>query len=201
MRGTTRAQGGSRRTAPTGADAPARRAGFAGGPVPALLAALAALALGFPDALPAWGGAESRESVAAQAPDGVAGQDPAEAIMIAAGGWVLERLPPGSSRLDPHRSGAGKDAPRIGRVARALGAELATLDETRQCTDAVDRSTCQLAVARLLAIGAPAIDGDQAVVKVYAWYRSGSAGARVAEKTWQLRLHRLEGGWVVASGG
>lgn len=193
MRGTTRARGGRRRIEPTVAGARARRVGSAGGPAPVLLAALAALALGFPAALPAWGGAESRESVA--------GQDPAEAIMIAAGGWVLERLPPGSSRLDPHRSGAGKDAPRIGRVAAALGAELAPLDETRQCTDAVDPSTCQLAVARLLAIGAPAIDGDQAVVKVYAWYRSGSAGAPVAEKTWQLRLHRIEDGWVVVSGG
>lgn len=199
MRGTTRAQGRRRRIEPTGAGAPARRAGSAGGRAPVLLAALAAVALGFPDALPAWGGAES--GVAAQDPEGVAGQDPAEAIMIAVGGWVLERLPPGSSRLDPHRSGAGKDAPRIGRVATALGAELATLDETRQCTDALDRSTCQLAVTRLLAIGAPAIDGDEAVVKVYAWYRSGSAGAPVAEKTWQLRLHRIEGGWVVVSGG
>lgn len=128
-------------------------------------------------------------------------QDPGEAIMVAAGQWALDRLPPGDTRLDPHRSGAGKDADRVQRVARSLGASLAPLDDTRQCADSIDPSTCQLSAARVLAITAPRIDGDRAQVKVYAWYRSDSAREPVAQRSWDLQLRRNGQSWRVVSGG
>lgn len=128
-------------------------------------------------------------------------RDPTEAVMVAAGRWVLERLPSGAAGLDPHRSGAGKDGARVKRVAAALGMELTTLDQAKQCRDVLEPSTCQLGAARLLAIGAPRIQGDAAEVKIYAWYRSDSEEAPVAEKTWDLSLRRSGGGWVVTSGG
>lgn len=128
-------------------------------------------------------------------------QDPDEAIMVTAGQWALDRLPPGDTRLDPHRSGAGKDAARVRRVAQSLGATLAPLDDTRQCANAIDPSTCQLSAARVLAITAPRIDGDRAQVKVYAWYRSDSAREPVAQRSWDLQLRRNGQSWRVVSGG
>lgn len=126
-------------------------------------------------------------------------QDAEEAVMVAAGAWALDRLPAGQTRLDPHRSGAGKDAARVRRVAQALGAGLGTLDESRQCTDTMDPATCKLSVDRLLAISAPRVDGDEARVKVYAWYRSSSPP--VAQQSWDLVLRHSGGSWRVVSGG
>lgn len=134
-------------------------------------------------------------------PSPAASQDAGEAIMVAAGQWALERLPQGSTRLDPHRSGAGTDAARLQRVARALGATLATLDETRECADALDRSTCRLGAGRLLAITAPRIEGDEARVKVYAWSPSTSSREPVTQNTWELVLRRSGSVWRVVSGG
>lgn len=131
----------------------------------------------------------------------IGAQDPGEAVMVAAGRWVLERLPSGPAGIDPHRSGAGKDGARLQRVAVALGSELTPLDRAKACTDAIDPSTCQLSTARLLAIGAPRMQGDRAEVKVYAWYRTGSADAPVAEKSWNLTLQRMADGWRVVSEG
>jgi hypothetical protein len=143
------------------------------------------------------GGAWSttRASAAAVVP----AQDPAEAVMVAAGQWALERVPGGDTRLDPHRSGAGKDAARVSSVARSLGAGLGTLDELRQCTDPLDAASCRLGVDRLLAISAPKVDGDEARVKVYAWFRSSSPP--VAQRSWDLVLRRAGGSWRVVSGG
>ncbi len=126
-------------------------------------------------------------------------QDPAEAVMVAAGQWALEQLPAGETRLDPHRTGEGKDAARVNSVARSLGAGLGTLDELRQCTDTMNPASCRLGVDRLLAISAPRMDGDQARVKVYAWYRSSSPP--VAQRSWDLVLRQEGGSWRVVSGG
>lgn len=128
-------------------------------------------------------------------------QDPSEAVMVAAGRWALERLPSGPAAIDPHRSGAGKDGARLRRVAAALGTELTTLDRAKECMDVIDPSTCRLSTARLLAIGAPRVQGDRAEVKIYAWHRTASADAPVAEKSWNLTLRRSAGGWQVVSGG
>lgn len=128
-------------------------------------------------------------------------QDVEEAIMVAAGQWALERLPSGATSLDPHRSGAGKDAARVRRVARSLGATLSPLDDARQCANSIDPSTCTLSVERVLAISSPRIDGDRAQVKVYAWYRAESAREPVAQRSWNLQLHRSGGGWRVVPGG
>lgn len=127
-------------------------------------------------------------------------QDVEEAVMVAAGQWALDRLPSGVTRLDPHRSGAGKDGARVRRVARALGATLGTLDDTRQCTDSIDPSTCRLSVETLLAISAPRIEGYGAQVKVYAWYRSNSAREPVAQRSWEVQLRRSGQSWHVVSG-
>lgn len=146
----------------------------------------------------AWSGA----APAVDAVDAVAhavAQDSDEAVMVAAGEWVLDRIPSGRTQLDPHRSGAGKDGARVRRVAQALGARLGTLDEARQCTDTMNPATCQLGVDRLLAIAAPQVDGDEARVKVYAWYRSSSPP--VAQRSWTLVLRQSGGEWRVVSGG
>lgn len=131
----------------------------------------------------------------------LAAQDASADVMIAAGRWAIERLPSGSGGLDPHRSGAGKDGARVRQVAQALGLELTTLEEAKRCTDALAPSTCQLSANRLLAIGSPRIDGAQARVKVYAWHRSGSEQAPVAERSWELSLRQSADGWRVVSGG
>lgn len=127
--------------------------------------------------------------------------DVAEAVMVAAGQWALQQVPGGSPHLDPHRSGAGKDAARIQRVARALGADLTTLDRSRQCEDAMNPATCRLTVERLLTIAEPRIDGDRATVKVYAWYRSGSQSEPVAQRRWTVVVERDGSAWRVVSGG
>lgn len=127
-------------------------------------------------------------------------QDPEEAVMVAAAEWVLERVPGGEVRVDPHRSGAGKDRARVERVARTLGARLGTLDELRECTDVMDPSTCTLGVDRLLAIASPRIDDDEARVKVYAWYRADSPSEPVAQRSWELRLTREGPVWRVVAG-
>lgn len=131
----------------------------------------------------------------------VAAQDEAESAMAAAGTWALGQLPSGDTRLDPHRSGEGKDGPRVQRVARALGASLAPLNQVRECADRLDPSTCTLSVARLISVGAPRIDGDTARVKVYAWYRSSSPREPVAQRSWEVQLRRAGQGWQVVSGG
>lgn len=128
-------------------------------------------------------------------------QDAEEAVMVAAGEWVLAQVPGGAARLDPHRSGAGKDRARVERVARSLGTGLATLDEVRNCKDVMDASTCTLAVERLLAIASPQVEGDGARVKVYAWYRAGSTTEPVAQRSWELQLRRDGSSWRVVSAG
>lgn len=122
----------------------------------------------------------------------------AEAVMIAAGEWARDRVPAGALRLDPHRTGRSTDGAVASRVASALGAQEATLEATRQCTDAMDRSTCRLSAAALLVIGAPTIRGDEASVRVYAWYRQDDAGTPVAQASWDLTLRRTSSGWAVA---
>lgn len=134
------------------------------------------------------------------APAAAQGGD-AEAVMVAAGEWALQQVPGGQPHLDHHRSGAGQDAARVERVARALGARLTTLDEARQCDDTMNRATCRLNVERLLTIAEPRIDDDRAQVKVYAWYRSSSPTEPVAQRRWNLVLERNGSGWRVTSGG
>lgn len=130
-----------------------------------------------------------------------ASQDAGEAVMVAAGAWVLDRVPGGAGYLDPHRSGAGKDGSRLERVAGALGLGLATLDDVRECVDVMDPASCTLDVDRLLAMAAPQIHGDAARVKVYAWYRADTGGTPVVQRSWELRLARNDGVWQVVSGG
>lgn len=127
--------------------------------------------------------------------------NPQESAMLAAARWVVDRLPEGSLRLDPHRSGQGTDRATVERVARALGAGLATLEETRRCEDTLDRSTCTLACDVLLALAPPEIRGDRATVKVYAWYRSSSRRSPVEKGTWVVELRGGADGWRVVSGG
>lgn len=121
--------------------------------------------------------------------------------MVAVGEWVLERVPGSTGRLDPHRSGAGKDAARVERVARAMGVGLAPLDEVRSCSDVMDPATCVLSVDRVLAIASPVMGEGEARVKVYVWYRSGSGAEPVAQRRWDLRLTRSATGWTVVFGG
>lgn len=123
-----------------------------------------------------------------------------EAVMVAAGRWVIERLPPGKVCLDPHRSGQGTDEAVIERVGRALSAELRTLEETRECTDVMDPASCSLNADALMAIARPRIDGRSASVRVYTWHASGSIREPVAKRTWDLELRRESGGWTVVSG-
>lgn len=120
-----------------------------------------------------------------------------EAVMVAAGEWAKGRVPGGALRLDPHRTGRSTERAVAARVASALGAELGTLEATRTCRDVADPSTCQLASAALLAIGAPAIRGESATVRVYAWYRQDDPRAPVGKATWDVRLRRSGSGWTV----
>jgi hypothetical protein len=130
----------------------------------------------------------------------VAGQEEA-AVMIAAGRWAQERLPEGSLRLDPHRTGEGAGQALAEEVARALGAQLASLEETRVCGNPMDASTCRLESAALLAMTMPRIRRDEATIRVYAWHRTGSAREPVGRETWNLRLTRTAAGWVVSGEG
>jgi hypothetical protein len=120
-----------------------------------------------------------------------------EAAMVAAGQWARGRLPAGELRLDPHRTGRSTERALAGRIASALGAELGTLEQTRTCGNVTDPSTCRMSVPALLAIAPPAIRGDQATVRVYAWYAQDDPRAPVAKESWEVRLRRTGSGWVV----
>lgn len=124
----------------------------------------------------------------------------AEAVMVAAGQWAAGRVPSGDLALDPHRTGASTSTAVARRVAGALGARLATLEEVRPCTDPTNPGTCRLDVTALLAIGAPSVDGDRARVRVYAWYRQDSDREPVGQDSWTLDLRRTGDGWVVSGG-
>lgn len=135
---------------------------------------------------------------------GLAGSAPAAAqdeaaVMIAAARWAQERLPAGPLRLDPHRTGEGGGQALAEEVAAAVGARLASLEETRVCGNPMDASTCRLESAALLAMAMPRIQGDRASVRIYAWYRSDSAAEPVARESWTVELRRTGAGWVVAS--
>lgn len=127
-------------------------------------------------------------------------QEPAEQVMIAAGQWAKGQVPAGPLRLDPHRTGRSSDPAVARRVASALGADLGTMEETRQCTDVMDPSTCALASSALLAISAPGINGDEASCRVYAWYRQDDARNPVVKRSWDLTLRRTAQGWEVVQG-
>ena len=120
-----------------------------------------------------------------------------ETAMVTAGEWVRARLPAGAVRLDPHRTGRSTERAVATRVASALGAKLGTLEETRICSDAMDASTCRLESPVLLAIAAPAIRGDRAVVRVYAWFRQDDPRSPVAKESWEVGLRRTASGWAV----
>jgi hypothetical protein len=126
-----------------------------------------------------------------------AAQDEA-AVMIAAARWAQERLPSGSLRLDPHRTGEGVGQALAEQVARTVGAQLGTLEETRVCANPMDASTCRLEANALLALAMPSIKGDVATIRVYAWHRTDSSAQPVARETWNLRLTRTGAGWAVA---
>jgi hypothetical protein len=130
-----------------------------------------------------------------------AGAQEEAAVMIAAGRWAQERLPEGPLRLDPHRTGEGAGQALAEEVARALGAQLASLEETRICGNPMDASTCRLESAALLAMTMPRIRRDEATLRVYAWHRTGSAREPVGRETWNLRLTRTATGWVVSGEG
>lgn len=134
-------------------------------------------------------------------PGGVAAQaGDAESAMIAAGEWARARVPGGSLLLDPHRTGRSTERAVAARVASALGADLGTLEQARTCTDVTDPSTCGLSSAALLAIAPPAIRGDEATVRVYAWYRQDDPRAPVGKATWEVRLRRSGSSWAVVGG-
>jgi len=136
-------------------------------------------------------------AVGTAVPTAGAAQDDAEAVMVAAARWAQQRLPSGSLRIDPHRSGRAAEAAVL-RVANALGADVGTLEATRRCTDVMNPSTCSLDSVVLLAFAAPEIRGDEARVRVYAWYRQDSAREPVARESWDVVLRRSGGGWEVA---
>ncbi len=123
-----------------------------------------------------------------------------EGAMIAAGQWARGKLPSGSLALDPHRSDGGVGDAVSQAVARGLGAKLATLEDARMCSDLMDPSTCRLSVDALLAISPPAVHGDQASVRVYAWYRGSSPREPVAKATWDVTLRRSGQAWTAISG-
>lgn len=135
--------------------------------------------------------------LAAATPAPTVAQSQAEAVMIAAGQWAKQQLPSGTLRLDPHRSGQSSNADVAQRVAGALGAQVATLDESRSCTDVMDPSTCTLASTALLAISEPSISGNTARTRVYAWYRQDSPREPIAKRSWDLTLEQQGNRWVV----
>jgi hypothetical protein len=119
------------------------------------------------------------------------------AVMIAAGQWAQGQLPSGTLRVDPHRTGAGTGQALAEQVARALGARLGTLEETRVCANPMDAATCRLEADALLALATPRISGDAATIRVYAWHRTSSRAEPVARETWTLQLRRTASGWSV----
>jgi hypothetical protein len=121
------------------------------------------------------------------------------AVMIAAGQWAQGRLPSGTLRVDPHRTGEGTGRALAEQVARALGAGLGTLEETRVCANPMDAATCRLEADALLALAMPRISGDAATIRVYAWHRTSSRSQPVARETWNLRLSRTASGWSVVA--
>jgi len=121
-----------------------------------------------------------------------------EAVMVAAARWAIERLPSGSLRLDPHRTGEGGGHALASRIARTVGAELGTLEQTRVCSNPMDASTCRLESVALVAIASPRVSRDQASVRVYAWHRSDSPSEPVTRQSWDLRLTRTTAGWSVS---
>ena len=131
----------------------------------------------------------------------VAGQNANEAVMVAAGQWAKGQLPGGGLRLDPHRTGEEAGQGVAERVARALGAELGTLEATRICGDVMDPSTCRLQTPGLIAISAPDLNGDRARVRVHGWFRQSDPREPVGKASWQLELVREGGAWRVVSGG
>lgn len=147
------------------------------------------------------GAAVSAVATGAAAAPVAAQTSPQEAVMLTAARWVVDRLPEGSLRLDPHRSGQGTDRGTVERVAQALGAGLATLEDNRRCQDPLDASTCTLACDVLLALSPPEIRGDRATVKVYAWYRSSSRRSPVEKGTWLVELRGGPEEWRVVSAG
>lgn len=131
------------------------------------------------------------------APSMAVGQEATERVMIAAGQWAAERLPDGSVRVDPHRTGDRGDQSLARNMARSLGAELGTLEQMRQCDDPLDVSTCVLECDVLLAVAMPDIDGDRATVRLYAWHRQDDAQAPVGKTSWDVRLRSVDGAWQV----
>ena len=123
-----------------------------------------------------------------------------EQAMVSAGRWVLQQIPGGDVRLDPHRTGRSTSPAVAQRVAGALNAQLGTLEQTQRCADPLDPSTCRLEASVLLAIAAPAIRGETARVRVYAWYRQDSPRQPVAKKSWDVTLRRTGSGWEVQGG-
>jgi hypothetical protein len=119
------------------------------------------------------------------------------AVMIAAGQWAQGQLPSGTLRVDPHRTGEGTGHALAEQVARALGARLGTLEETRVCANPMDAATCRLEADALLALATPRISGDAATIRVYAWHRTSSRSEPVARETWTLQLRRAASGWSV----
>ena len=138
-------------------------------------------------------------AAALMAPAGAAGQGAEEAVMIAAGSWVLEQTGEGDVRLDPHRTGQGTDRRVLRRVASALGADLGTLEETRHCSDPMDPSTCRLDADVLLCIAPPRVRGDEAEVRAYAWTSADELRNPVQKRTWALQLERVGDEWRVVS--
>lgn len=132
-------------------------------------------------------------------PAGASGQNAdAEAAMVAAGQWVRGQLPGGVLRLDGHRTGRSTDGRVTERIASALGAEVSTLERTRTCTDVMDPSTCRLASSALIAIEAARVRGDEATVRVYAWFRQEDPRNPVGKGSWDVRLRRTGDGWTVS---
>lgn len=123
--------------------------------------------------------------------------DAKESVMITAGRWAAARLPSGSLRLDPDRSDGGVGPAFATRVAAGIGARLGRLEDMRVCVDVMDPSTCRLECDALLAISPPAIRGDHAAVRVYAWLRQSSPQNPIARASWDLRLQRTGNTWNV----
>ena len=121
----------------------------------------------------------------------------AEQVIVAAGRWAADRLPPGDVRLDPHRTGEGTDPDLADRLATAIGVRLGTLEDMRRCQNSLDPATCELGCDALLAVAAPAVHGDHAEVRVDAWHAQDRPRQPVARTAWDLALQRSGQGWQV----